>query len=232
LLNKAKLHLVKRGSKVTVEPFTFEWIEVAHSIADAYSLAIDTPQGVVIHTGDFKIDDHSPDGKKTDLARLAEIQKEKGIFLLCADSTNVEIPGPSKSEKEVVATIYDQIHSTKGWFVITTFSSHIPRITELFRIAKETGRKVHALGRSMRTNIDIARRLGYLNVADTQYIDEDEALRLPRNKVLMIATGSQAEPRAALQKLALGEFKNLKLKEGDKVVFLISCHSWTRTLHL
>lgn len=219
LLNKAKLHLVKRGSKVTVEPFTVEWIEVAHSIPDAFSLAIDTPQGVVIHTGDFKIDDHSPDGKKTDLERMAQIQKEKGIFLLCADSTNVEIPGPSKSEKDVVATLHDQMKSTKGWFVITTFSSHIPRITEIFRIAKETGRKVHALGRSMRTNIDIARRLGYLNIADSHYIDEEEALRLPRNKVVMLVTGSQAEPRAALQKLALGEYKNIRLAEGDRVVF-------------
>lgn len=219
LLNKAKLHLVKRGTKVTIEPFTFEWVEVAHSIPDAYSLAIDTPQGVVYFTGDFKIDEHSPDGKKTDFKRMAEIQKEKGIFLLCADSTNVEIPGPSKSEKEVVATLVNQVKETQGWFVITTFSSHIPRISEIFRIAKETGRKVHAVGRSMVTNIDIARRLGYIKVSDTLYIDEKEALRLPRNKVILLVTGSQAEPRAALQKLALGEFKNLKLQEGDRVVF-------------
>jgi ribonuclease J len=219
LLNKAKLHLVKRGTKVTIEPFTFEWIEVAHSIPDAYSLAIDTPQGVVIHTGDFKIDDHSPDGKKTDLARMAEIQKEKGIFLLCADSTNVEIPGPSKSEKDLLEPIYNLMKGTKGWFVITTFSSHIPRITEVFRLAKECGKKVHAVGRSMRTNIDIARRLGYLSISDSLLIDEEEALRLPRNKVVLLVTGSQAEPRAALHKLALGEFKNLKLKEGDRVVF-------------
>ncbi len=219
LHGKTKLHLVKRGSKVSLEPFTFEWVEVAHSIPDAYSLSIDTPQGVVYFTGDFKIDEHSPDGKKTDFKRMAEIQKEKGIFLLCADSTNVEIPGPSKSEKEVVATLFDQVKSTEGWFVITTFASHIPRITEIFRIAKETGRKVHAVGRSMLSNIDIARRLGYIQVSDSLYIDEKEALRLPRNKVILLVTGSQAEPRAALQKLALGEFKNLKLREGDRVVF-------------
>lgn len=219
LIGKTKLHLVKRGSKVTVEPFTFEWVEVAHSIPDAYSLAIDTPQGVVYFTGDFKIDDHSPDGKKTDFKRMAEIQKEKGIFLLCADSTNVEIPGPSKSEKEVVATLTDQVKETKGWFVISTFSSHIPRISEIFRIAEETGRKVHVIGRSMVSNIEIARRLGYINVSDKLYIEEKEALRLPRNKLLIIATGSQAEPRAALHKLAMGEFKNLELKEGDRVVF-------------
>lgn len=219
LIGKAKLHLVKRGSKVTVEPFTFEWVEVAHSIPDAYSLAIDTPQGVVYFTGDFKIDEHSPDGKKTDFTRMAEIQKEKGIFLLCADSTNVEIPGPSKSEKEVRATLLDQVKSTKGWFVISTFSSHIPRISEIFKIAEETGRKVHVVGRSMVTNIEIARRLGYINVSDKLYIEEKEALRLPRNKLLIMATGSQAEPRAALHKLALGEFKNLQLQEGDKVVF-------------
>lgn len=219
LLNKAKLHLVKRGSKVTIEPFTFEWIEVSHSIPDAFSLAIDTPQGVMIHTGDFKVDDHSPDGKKTDFPRLAEIAKEKGIFLLCADSTNVEIPGPSKSEKEVVATLTDQIKSTHGWFVITTFSSHIPRISEIFRIAEENNRKVFALGRSMVSNIGIARKLGYLKFPDKLYIDEEEMLRLPRNKVVIIATGSQAESRAALQKLAMGDFKNLKLEEGDKVIF-------------
>lgn len=219
LLNKAQLHLVKRGTKVTINPFTFEWIEVSHSIPDAYCLAIDTPQGVMVHTGDFKIDDHSPDGKKTDLPRLAEIQKEKGIFLLCADSTNVEVPGESKSEKEVVQSLFEQVKATEGWFVITTFSSHIPRVSEIFRIAQETGRKVFALGRSMIQNIGIARSLGYLTFPESLYIDEKEALRLPRNKVIVLATGSQAEPRAALIKLARKEFKNLELMAGDRVVF-------------
>lgn len=219
LLNKAELHLVKRGTKVTIEPFTFEWIEVAHSIPDAYCLAIDTPQGVVVHTGDFKIDDHSPDGKKTDLDRLAEIQKEKGIFLLCADSTNVEVPGPSKSEQTVSESLLPLMKETKGWFVITTFSSHIPRVSEIFKIAKEAGRKVHAVGRSMVGNIGIARKLGYLTFPDSLYIEEKDVLRMPRDKVVLLVTGSQAEPRAALQKLATNEFKNLHLMEGDRVIF-------------
>jgi ribonuclease J len=219
LLNKTKMHLVKRGSKVTVGPFTFEWIEVAHSIADAFSLAIDTPQGVMIHTGDFKIDDHSPDGKKTDFARIAEIEKEKGILLLCSDSTNVEVPGPSRSEKEVSESLLKLIKETQGWFVITTFSSHIPRISEIFRLAQATGRKVFPLGRSMITNIGIARKLGYLKFPDNVYLTEKEALRLPRDKVIVLITGSQAEPRAGLMKLAKGEFKNLSLMEGDRVIF-------------
>lgn len=219
LLNKAKLHLVKRGSKVDLDPFKIEWIEVAHSIADAFSVAIDTPQGLVVHTGDFKVDENSPDGKKTDFPRLQELAKEKGVFLLCADSTNVEIPGPSRSEKEVVATLVDQVKTTKGWFVITTFASHIPRISEVFRIAQETGRRVFPLGRSMVNNIGIARALGYLKFPDKLYLTEDEMLKLPREKVIILATGSQAEPRAALLKLALGEFKNLELMEGDRVVF-------------
>ena len=218
-LHKAQLHLVGRGSKVTVAPFTFEWIEVAHSIPDAYCLAIDTPQGVVVHTGDFKIDDHSPDGKKTDLDRLAAIQKEKGIFLLCADSTNVEIPGESRSEKEVKESLLELVKACPGWFVITTFASHIPRVSEIFRIAEATGRKIHAVGRSMVTNIGTARKLGYLKFRDDLYVDEKEALRLPRDKLIILATGSQAEPRAALKKLAFNELKNLHLMEGDRVVF-------------
>ena len=218
-IKKADLHLVEAGTKVEVGAFSVEWVEVTHSIADAFCLVIETPEGVVVHTGDFRIDDHAPDGKRTDLDRLREVQKEKGVLLLCADSTNVEVPGESRSEKEVLESLTKLMDETKGWFVLTTFASHIPRVTEIVRIAQSLGRKVHPVGRSMIGNIGIARKLGYLDFPDDLFVDLKQALRLPRDKVVLLVTGSQAEPRAALQKIARGEMKDIHLTEGDRVVF-------------
>ncbi|MEZ4704355.1 MAG: ribonuclease J [Bdellovibrionota bacterium] len=212
------LHTVECGQKVDTGTFQVEWIEVAHSIPDAYAVCIDTPQGRVLHTGDFKIDDHHPDGKKTDVDRIRELGNQ-GIYLLLSDSTNAPVPGSTTSEKEVKKGLEECIAQAKGWTVVATFSSHVPRVVELFEIARRAGKKVFPLGRSMLQNIEIATRLGYLTSTESLLVDEETVKTLPRHKVLVVCTGTQGEFRSALQRLSKDQYRNAKLREGDTVIF-------------
>lgn len=212
-----QLHVVMEGDRVKCGPFIIEFIEMSHSICDALALCIDTPQGRIIHTGDFKLDDHPADGRKTNIKRFEELGRE-GVLLLLSDSTNVEVPGKSVSEKTVQEGLKEILHETKGWFVISSFASHIPRIGQVLELAQLYKRKVLVMGRAMRDNIRIASSLDYLNFPDELFIEEKEAKRLPRNKLVVLSTGSQGEPRAALSKLAYDEFHDVKLMKGDNVV--------------
>ncbi len=217
LLSDVELNLVKERDRIRLGSFDIEFIQMSHSIADALALAIRTPMGMIIHTGDFKIDPHPADGRTTDLKRFQELG-EGGVLLLLSDSTNVEIPGKSISESSVRLGIEKIIDQTSGWFVLSSFASHIPRIRQVIEIAESRKKKLHVVGRSMVQNISIARNLGYLKFPENFWLDGNAAASLPRNKLVILSTGSQGEPRSALARMAYNQHKELKIKKGDNVV--------------
>ena len=198
-------------------PFKVEPYRAAHSIVDGVGLAIGTPVGTIIHTGDFKIDPTPVDGENTDLARLAELG-EQGVLLLLADSTNVENTGYTLSERTVGKALEDLIPQCQQRVIVATFSSNIHRIQQIADAAKLCDRKLVINGRSMVSNIDIARQLGYLDIAEDQFITLRNMRDLPPEQVLIITTGSQGEPLSALMRIALGDHKKIELSPGDTVI--------------
>jgi ribonuclease J len=198
-------------------PFAVEPFRAAHSIVDGVGLAIRTPAGLIIHTGDFKIDPTPVDGQNTDLARLAEYGEE-GVLLLLADSTNVENEGYTLSERSVGKVLEEIIPRCEQKVIVSTFSSNIHRIQQIADAAALAGRKLLINGRSMVGNIDVARQLGYLNIPEEQFIDLRDLHRLSPREILIITTGSQGEPLSALMRIALGDHKQIELKRGDTVI--------------
>lgn len=226
LHNKLKeFELDRRVELVEIEPrkpfelppFKIEPYRAAHSIVDGVGLAIKTAVGTIIHTGDFKIDQTPVDGENTDLARLAELGEE-GVLLLLADSTNVENEGFTLSEKTVGKVLDEMIPKCPQRVIVATFSSNIHRIQQIADAAKLAGRKILINGRSMVSNVDIARQLGYLTIAEEQFTDLREMRDLPAEEVLIITTGSQGEPLSALMRIALGDHKQIELEAGDTVI--------------
>ncbi len=200
-----------------LSPFQIEPFRAAHSIVDGVGYAIRTPAGIVVHTGDFKIDQTPVDGEKTDLARLAELGEE-GVLLLLADSTNVENEGYTLSETTVAKAFAEIIPGCRQRVIVATFSSNIHRIQQVIDAAAASGRKVLVNGRSMVSNIAISRQLGYLRASDDQFIDLREMRDLPADEVLILTTGSQGEPLSALMRISLGDHKQIELEEGDTVI--------------
>lgn len=217
LRENTTLHEVKDGQRVVLGPFDVEFITMSHSIADAMGLCIRTPMGPIIHTGDFKIDPNPADGRKTDMNRFREIAKE-GVLLLMSDSTNVEVPGRSQSESSVKDGISDLMGQSTGWFVLSSFASHIPRIQQVIELTLLHKKRMFVVGRTMVQNLGIAKRLGYLDYPESLLIQERELKRVPRGKVVVLSTGSQGEPRAALSRMAANEHQQLALAKGDMVV--------------
>ena len=208
---------IKPRRKFSLEPFQIEPYRAAHSIVDGVGLAIKTAAGTIIHTGDFKIDQTPVDGENTDLARLAELGEE-GVLLLLADSTNVENEGYTLSERTVGKVLDEMIPKCAQRVIIATFSSNIHRIQQIADAAKIAGRKILINGRSMISNVDIARQLGYLTIEEEQFTDLREMRDLPPEEVLIITTGSQGEPLSALMRIALGDHKQIELEPGDTVI--------------
>ncbi|MFO7577160.1 MAG: ribonuclease J [Pelovirga sp.] len=198
-------------------PFAVEPFRAAHSIVDGVGLAIRTPAGLIIHTGDFKIDPTPVDGQNTDLARLAEYGEE-GVLLLLADSTNVENEGYTLSERSVGKVLEEIIPRCEQKVIVSTFSSNIHRIQQIADAAALAGRKLLINGRSMVGNIDVARQLGYLTIPEEQFIDLRDLHRLSPREILIITTGSQGEPLSALMRIALGDHKQIELERGDTVI--------------
>lgn len=197
---------------VDVDPFRVEAIRVTHSIVDALGLAIRTPAGTIIHTGDFKID-HTPiDGKSTDLARFAAYGEE-GVLLLASDSTNALVPGHCPSERSVGSALERVFAEAKGRILVTTFASHIHRIQQVIDLAKRYGRKVALLGRSLVDNVETAERLGYIRIAR-----EVRAAEVEGDRIVVMTTGTQGEPSSALSRMAIGEHKQVEIQKGDMVV--------------
>ena len=215
--DRVDLRVVKPRDTVDLGCFSVEFLRVAHSIVDGCALAITTPEGVVIHTGDFKIDQTPVDGQLTDLASFARYG-EQGVLALLSDSTNVEREGFTLSEKSV-GEAFDEIFPTcEGRIIVAAFSSSIHRVQQVADTAARCGRKILLNGRSMVANVRIARQLGYLHIPDDLLMDLKELPYMPREQVCMITTGSQGEPRSSLIRIAMDDHKQIKLERGDTVI--------------
>jgi ribonuclease J len=217
LLQDSILHKVKPGELARFGPFTVEYIRVNHSIVDGVGLAIETPEGTLIHSGDFKIDQTPVDGQVTDLGRFASYG-EKGVLALFSDSTNVEKEGFTLSEKEVRKTLETIFESSTGRLVVAVFASNITRIQQVVSLAVKFGRKVVFSGKSMKTNVRIAKEEGFIQVPPDTEVSEGATDRLPDDKVLMITTGSQGEPMSSLTRIAQNMHKSIKVKKGDTII--------------
>ncbi len=218
LLDGTELKVVKPGRAVKFGGLSAEWFSVCHSIPDACGLAIKTPLGMVVHSGDWKIDHDPVIGEPTDFAGLARISAG-GVFLLLADSTYAEDEGYSGSDRTVVESLFRLISEAEGRVFIASFASQIARIQITADAARSNGRKLAALGRSMTNNIKVARELGHLEIPDGMLISAAQAASLPDRKIAYVCTGSQGEPTSALVRMARGEHPEAALKEGDTVIF-------------
>jgi ribonuclease J len=223
LMDRVTLVPVLDGERRWIGPFDVEFIPVAHSVPHGFAIAVHTPQGVILHSGDWKIDLTPVDGRRTDLARIGTIATTSGIRLLLADSTNAEEPGHTVSEREVGAVLRQLFaERPRQRLIVACFASHIHRIQEICDAAVEHGRIVATLGRSMGKNVALARQLGLLRVADSSIADIEQVGDLPPERVCIVSTGSQGEPMSALALMASGENRFVKLGAGDTVI--ISAH--------
>ena len=224
LLGKTELIVVDDGERRMIGPFDVEFIPVTHSVPHAFAIAVHTPQGVILHSGDFKLDLTPVDGRRTDLARIGAIASNEGIRLLLCDSTNAEEHGYAPSETSISGVLWSLFHEHRDRRIITaSFASHIHRIQQIIDAAVDTGRKVATMGRSMQKNVRMARDLGVLRVPDDTLIDIEQADDYPPSKVCIISTGSQGEPMSALSLMARGDSKWLKVGEHDAVI--LSSHA-------
>ncbi len=197
--------------------FTVEFISVTHSIADCYAICIKTPAATILHTGDFKVDLTPVDGEGFDFGRLAQLGEE-GVDLLLSDSTNAQIPGFTPSERTVGESLKDEFSKANGRIILAAFASHVHRLQQIIYIAQSTNRKIAIDGRSMVKIFEICSNLGYLKIPKGIMVDIDKVETLPANKVLILCTGTQGEPLAALSRIANGSHKYISLREGDTVV--------------
>lgn len=214
-------HVFKAGDKLKFGPFNVESFHVTHSIPDCVGFAIDTPVGLIVHSGDYKFDQTPVDNWPTDFAKIANIS-QRGVLALLADSTNSERPGWTLSES-VIEQAFDQVfREAQGRIIVATFASLISRVQQVVNVAQDYDRKIAVAGHSMTENIKIARRLDYLDAPNDLFITVEESLRLPPEKVVIMATGSQGEPTAVLSRLASGTYRQLEIQAGDTVV--LSAH--------
>ena len=224
VLERTSLVPMEDGERRRIGPFDVECIPVAHSVPHGFALAFHTPQGVILHSGDFKLDMTPVDGRRTDLSRIGAISSGPGIRLLLADSTNAEEPGHTRSESDVGRVLQELFGRYEGRRVVTAcFASHIHRVQQVIAAALGTGRVVATLGRSMGKNVALARRLGLLDIPDDALVDIEKIDQLDPGRVCVISTGSQGEPMSALSLMAAGENKWLKISDGDVVI--ISAHA-------
>jgi len=222
MLNQAKLHTMSPRDEFDIGPFTIEPYHVCHSIPDTVGLGITTPEGLIVHSGDFKFDHTPVDGWPTDYAKLAEFTG-RGVLVLLSDSTNADTPGRTPSE----AALYDAFHQimreAPGRLIVATFASLISRVQQVVDVAAEHNRKFAVAGRSMVNNTAMARELGYLDIPDEMMVDLRDVDRLPPDEVVIMATGAQGEPMAVLNRLATGRHHMLRIQRDDTVV--LSSHT-------
>ena len=217
LLETADLRSIRPRDRIQAGVFGIEPIRVTHSIADGIGLAIDTPAGTIVHTGDFKLDPSPLDGEAPDYRRFAELG-ERGVAVLCSDSTNVDRPGHTRSEVEVGQALGGRFDVATGRIIVATFASHIHRIQQVLTLAARTDRRVALLGMSMQRNVTIAADLGYLQVPPAIVVPLEELASLPARQQVILSTGSQGEPHSALALMAAGEHKYVKVERGDLVI--------------
>ncbi len=217
MIGASCLETVRPRDTVSAGDFEVEFIRVSHSIVDGCALAIKTPVGVCVHTGDFKLDQTPVDNEVLDYARFAQYG-EKGVLLLMSDSTNVEKEGFTLSEREIGANLEDIFGKTSGRIIVAAFSSNIHRIQQVLNAADKFGRKVVLNGKSMVANVRIASALGYINAPEGLMVDIKELQDLPPQRVVLLTTGSQGEPMSALTRMSLDDHKHLKILKGDTVI--------------
>lgn len=217
LLSSAALHEIFPGEKLKLGAFEIEFIRVGHSVVDGVGLAIKTPIGLIVHTGDFKISHSSLDGMTTDVNRFARCGEE-GVLALLSDSTNVEKEGYTISDKEISDTLARIMEGKKGRIIIALFASNITRIQHIVNIAREREKKIVISGRSIEISVNIARELGYLSVPEGMEIDIDQIGDFSDDEIIMVTTGSQGEPMSALARMASGNHKQIKVKQEDTVI--------------
>ena len=220
LLKTTKMFCVKQGQRVKLGCFEVEFIRTNHSIPDSVALAINTPAGMVVHTGDFKVDYTPIDGGIIDLAKFGILGK-KGVLALMADSTNAERPGFTMSES-TIGEVFDELFDTDQRIIVATFASNIHRIQQVINSAIKTKRKVAICGRSMINVITVAHKLGYIKMLNNTLIDIDDINKYSPQQICIITTGSQGEPMAALSRMANAEHKKVEIYPGDRVIISAS----------
>ena len=218
VLDQADLRAYAPGDRLVIGGFTVEPIRVTHSIADGIGLAIETPLGTVVHTGDFKLDPHPVDHQQPDYSRFAALG-ERGVLVLCSDSTNVGRPGHTGSETLVGQALAGRFAEAPGRIIVATFASHIHRIQQVLDLAANCHRHVALLGKSMMTNVAVAQELGYLTVPEGLIVPLEELAELPAQRQVIVSTGSQGEPNSALSLIAAGDHKYVQAGPGDLVIF-------------
>ena len=224
LLKKTELITVRDGERLNIGPFDVEFLPVTHSVPHAHAVIVHTPQGVIVHSGDFKLDLTPVDDRRTDLARLGELSKTVGIRLLMCDSTNAEEHGHAPSEKSVGAVLHQLFHEHRDRRIITaSFASHIHRVQQIIEAAIDNGRKVCLMGRSMQKNIGLAIDLKLINVPASVFVDVEKVDDFAPEDICIISTGSQGEPMAALSLLSRGESRWFKVGERDTII--LSSHA-------
>ncbi|HEX9977704.1 MAG TPA: ribonuclease J, partial [Acidimicrobiia bacterium] len=214
---KADLRVVSTGVWTEHGSFRFMLIPVSHSIPQGAGIALDTPEGIIVHSGDFKLDPTPIDGVPTDLPEFAALGRE-GVRLLLADSTNAEVPGFVSSESSLSQPLYEIVVETTGRLVAACFASHIHRVQQIVDAAVDAGRYVGFMGRSMVRNVPTAEELGLIDIPADSVLPLEELLRLPPEQTAIVSTGSQGEPFAALSLMAAGEHRWVDIGEGDTVI--------------
>src|SRR5438067_429619 len=217
ILGDVMLHRVEPRDVVTIGSFTIEFIRASHSLIDCFHLAIKTPVGTIIHTGDYKVDETPVIGEAIDLRTLRRYGQE-GVLALLSDSTNATVPGRTPSERAVIPAFEEIFAEAKGRIIVAAFASSIHRLQIVFDVAQQFGRKVCVLGRSMQKNVEIGERLGYLDLHDGMLVGINDAKLMSDHEIVFLVTGSQAEPRAALYQMATQVYRGLTIEEGDTVV--------------
>ncbi len=220
-LKETTQHVVKEGDRISFGPFDLEFVAVNHSIPDALAVAIRTGAGMVLHTGDFKMDQLPLDGRITDLRAFARLGEE-GVDLFLSDSTNAEVPGFTTAEKEISPVLDRVFHQSSQRIIVACFASHVHRVQQILDAAADHGRKVAYVGRSMVRNMAIAQDLGYLNVPPGLLVDAKDLNDLPPERQVLISTGSQGEPLSALSRIAQRNHNFVHLEAGDTVVLASS----------
>jgi ribonuclease J len=213
--------VVAPRDSVTLGSIKVEFFRVTHSVSDSAGLILHTPAGVIVHTGDFKLDQTPVDGELTDYARLAEVG-ERGVLALLSDSTHADRPGYTPSERVVGESLSQVFQKAKGRIIITTFASNVPRIQQVIDVAHDYGRKVCVVGRSMETVVEVATNMGYLRAPLGALIDVSDIGKYPLAKIVILSTGSQGEPLSALSRMAVGDHRKVEIVDGDLVIMAAS----------